>query len=452
MKFFDTVTRAAATGLAAAAVTSALATDKILSGFPGARLRLLRTSDMHDPPKYSTSHFHVPLKHVSNAHEHPRTGADLALGFAQRQLGDGFGYTNVTVANKYGTSFAIDVSFNNHTMPLIVDSGSSDTWAVSSDFDCVDWMGTSFDQVTCGFGSPFPGAFNEVVKNQHFFIQYGSGEQISGPLGKIDVTVAGITVQDQEVALANLTYWNGNNYTAGLVGLAYPSLTSAYYGSDQTSGSDANQISYNPLFTEMMNQGLIDQPIWSIAINRNSSDGVIAFGGIVDSPTLWEAPVGWTDIIITDIISTRPETSYKPSFYTIIPDGLLYGQSMNTAKYPYIIDTGTTLMYLPPQLAEAVNAAFDPPASYVWMYGGYFTSCDAVPPRFAVEIGEEQFWVNPIDMIFRSFQDPITGLCQTAIASGGSGPYILGSTFLQNTVTVFDVGKQVMAFYSRPYY
>jgi hypothetical protein len=43
-----------------------------------------------------------------------------------------------------------------------------------------------------------------------------------------------------------------------------------------------------------------------------------------------------------------PETAYQYSFYTIIPDGWYYDQTTNTKKIPYIVDSGTTLNYLPP--------------------------------------------------------------------------------------------------------
>lgn len=43
-----------------------------------------------------------------------------------------------------------------------------------------------------------------------------------------------------------------------------------------------------------------------------------------------------------------PETAHEYSFYTVIPDGWQYGQTTNTKKVPYIVDSGTTLNYLPP--------------------------------------------------------------------------------------------------------
>jgi len=104
------------------------------------------------------------------------------------------------------------------------------------------------------------------------------------------------------------------------------------------------------------------------------------------------------------------------------------------------------------ELADAVNAAFDPPAELVWELDAYFVDCDAVAPVFSVVVGGVAFVVNPRDLIFRAWQDELTGLCMTAIGSGGTGPYILGATFLQNVLAVFDVGYAQMRFIGRPYY
>lgn len=164
-------------------------------------------------------------------------------------------------------------------------------------------------------------------------------------------------------------------------------------------------------------------------------------------------------------------TASDYSFYTIIPDGIVYGSSLDRGKYPYIVDSGTTLIYLPPskstlttrgsestahnpssELADAVNDRFDPPAKYIWMYGGYFTDCNADAPEFAVGIGGSIFRVNPRDMIYRDMRDPMSGLCMTSIASGGIGPYVLGAAFMQNVVAVFDHQAAQMRFMGRPSY
>ena len=103
-------------------------------------------------------------------------------------------------------------------------------------------------------------------------------------------------------------------------------------------------------------------------------------------------------------------------------------------------------------LADAVNQAFEPPAVYMWLYGAYFTSCDAIAPQVAVVLDGVKFFINPVDLIYRTMVDPLTGLCMTAIASGGSGPYILGDVFMQNALVVFDVGQAKMRFIPRQHY
>lgn len=63
-----------------------------------------------------------------------------------------------------------------------------------------------------------------------------------------------------------------------------------------------------------------------------------------------------------------------------------------------------------------------------------------------------KFYISPVDLLYRTLVDPLTGLCMTAIADGGSGPYILGDAFMQNALVVFDVGQAQMQFIPRQRY
>ncbi len=106
----------------------------------------------------------------------------------------------------------------------------------------------------------------------------------------------------------------------------------------------------------------------------------------------------------------------------------------------------------PTDLADAINLAFKPAAVYLWMYDAYFTACNAVAPLVAVVLDKTLFYLNPVDLIYRDMVDPLTGLCMTGIANGGSGPYILGDVFLQNVLATYDIGKAQMRFTGRQYY
>ncbi|KAI1493105.1 aspartic peptidase domain-containing protein [Biscogniauxia mediterranea] len=415
---------------------------------PGVQFR--RASPMTTVPVEKKVQNHFKITQVPHQDSVKRHRSVTSL-FAQVQRDNGgFGYENITVVNAYAAEYAVELLLNGHSANVIIDSASADTWVKGANFTCLNTSNHTQGEDPCWFGPPYHGNFSgKPIPDQHFAIKYGDGETIQGYLGYMDVQLANITVLGQEVAIASQGTWHGNNVTSGVLGLAYPSLTSAFLGNDFDDTSQFNSVQYSPLFTSMISDGLIE-PYWTIAMDRNSSTGLVGIGGMppVDVTASHEAS---TPILIADLIQ-KDITAYEPSFYTIVPDGIKYGSSSMVSQYPFILDSGTTLIYLPPDLAEAVNAQFQPPATYLWYYGAYFTDCDAIPPFFAVTIERSDFIVNPKDLLNRHVRDPATGLCQTGIASGGSGPYVLGVAFLTNVVMSVNIGTGYIEFFSREFY
>jgi hypothetical protein len=45
----------------------------------------------------------------------------------------------------------------------------------------------------------------------------------------------------------------------------------------------------------------------------------------------------------------KSEASWQYSFYTVLVDGFEFAETRNMKKHLYVIDTGTTLNYLPPR-------------------------------------------------------------------------------------------------------
>ncbi|KAL7892491.1 aspartic peptidase domain-containing protein [Trichoderma sp. SZMC 28014] len=355
-------------------------------------------------------------------------------------------FQNISALTAASTQYAIQCGWDGVPVWLLLDTGSSDTWATKTGFKCSDGTGDSHNEAACGFSTPYIDGFGHgQIDELHFYLKYGSGEHISGPMGYSDISCGGVSVSKQQVGLANNTYWHGNNVTVGILGLAYPAITSAYYG-DVGQEAPWNAMSYTPFLTNAISQGTID-PVFSVALIKNSTDGVIAWGGL--PPMDWQfRGYAKTDLIIANLVG-QPETAWKYSFYTIVPDGMRWDQTTDTTKYPYIVDTGTTMLYLPPPLAESIANSFQPRAVYLYQWGTYFAPCDAIPPHFAIIISGVEFWINPADLIYQDLVDPLTGYCAIGIASGGPGPYILGDVFLQNVLAVFDVGAAEMRFYSR---
>ncbi|KAI0019797.1 acid protease [Xylariomycetidae sp. FL0641] len=372
------------------------------------------------------------------------------LGGIQRDNG-AKGYENITVTNSYATEHAVEATFNGITLKLLLDTGSADTWVKSGVFVCKTASNESQPGSVCALGPAYGGEFTGApIDNQHFSIKYADGEAIRGRLGYMDVEFANITVHGQEVAMADEGTWHGDNVTSGVLGLAYPSLTNAYWGSDLDDNSQPQPSPYSPIFSSMVFDGLVEA-YFVVALDRNTSNGMIGIGDYppIDISKSWYSE---TPLLIADLVD-KDITASQPSFYTIIPDGFRYGQTDSTDRYPYIIDTGTTLTYVPPALADAINGQFVPPATYMSQYGSYFTACDAIPPKVALLVESSQYIFNPLDLINTEAKDPETGLCQTGIASGGvGGPFVLGENFLTNVVVQFNVEAGLVRINSREFY
>ncbi|KAI0137484.1 aspartic-type endopeptidase-like protein [Xylariales sp. AK1849] len=411
---------------------------------PNVSFRSPRVFSTKSPTRRVQNHMEMTM--VPNHRMGGRPSAASLLASLQLDGGQ-HGFGNISVVDRFATQYAVDILLNGAPMRLVIDTGSSDTWVKGLNFSC---SSPGNDTTACSLGPAypdldFPGGH---LKDQHFYILYGDNETIAGQLGLLDVKLGGITVHDQEIGLASQGQWTGDNVTSGVLGMAYPALTSAYWSDSLAENDPVLATTYSPLFTSMINDGLVE-PYWTLAISRNSSKGTFALGGLPPI-NLNSSHVSTTYMIIADI-AHKGTSGYQPSFYTIVPTGIIVDQSEDRSRYPYIIDSSTTQTYLPPHVADQVNAKFDPPATYLWYYNAYYTNCDAITPRFAIEIEDSPYYINPSDMINQDQVDPLTGLCATGINSGGNGPYVLGLSFLVNVAVEFNIGAGAITFWSREF-
>lgn len=206
--------------------------------------------------------------------------------------------------------------------------------------------------------------------------------------------------------------------------------------------------------------------MFSLALQRGQNGGYIAFGGL--------PPV---DVAESDFATAKIETlslgsraSSGLTFYAMTPDavgaagagagagtgGGSKGGKNGTATVragsnneQYIVDSGTTLNYLPSALAKQLNSQFSPKAKL--QSGAYLVDCNAKPPAFSVTVGGKSFAADPQDLIIKDQPDKTSGLCITGFQDGGSGPFILGDAWMKSVVVVFDVGASEMRFASHKY-
>jgi hypothetical protein len=266
-------------------------------------------------PKYTAFKFNIkkPARHYqtlirqNNPKGTNHRSVAAILGAHQRVTGGG-GYENITSTTAYGTQYGIEILWQDMPVTMLFDTGSSDTWIPMGNFTCKGPFGDTYPQEDCAFGQTYSRGFEKygmVVPKEHLHIRYGDGEVVTGPMGYIDIGVQNMTVKKQQVALVDNAYWTGNNVTSGVLGLAFPSLTSAFSGEENgDSPSVLDQIVYNPIFTNMVNQGICP-PVFSMVIKRNASNGMISFGGTVPVHDVDYSIQAETDLLIVSSNATK---------------------------------------------------------------------------------------------------------------------------------------------------
>lgn len=407
-----------------------------------------------------------------------------------------------TLLRTTGASFLAPITFGNPPQSFlsVLDTGSSDTWVVDNRFTCLDVVTRKpIPQSRCYFGPSFRSANSgyKQIPNENFNITYGDGEFLTGTVGTVDVTLAGVTVKSQQISLANQAAWQGDGQSSGIIGLAYPALTAAYPGTDShqdrycapgldESKGQCNQVVYPSLVDSMFNVQKVAQPVFALALSRDESKsgrgGYLTIGGI---PALTQVGVKSDAKFAETPVRMLPGDD-KYRYYVVGVQGLKMlpvGTAVPTARYDgadvsndtianstsddgmfanstsrappvmptgsgqdttdYILDSGTTLSFIPHTFATNFANMFNPPARIDQSTGFFVTACGSATPPIGVTINGTTFWHNPKD-ILKPFD--VTGrACVLGIQSSralGGNINILGDVFLDNVLAVFDLGKQ----------
>ncbi|KAJ9613089.1 hypothetical protein H2200_003030 [Cladophialophora chaetospira] len=329
---------------------------------------------------------------------------------------------------KSGGSFVAQVSLGTENFDLTLDTGSGDVWVVGSNVTCLggdcNW-GNTYDEQSGNF----------QADGGTWSISYGSGGNTntdSGYTGTADVTLAGLTVTSQHIGVADkVTDPNFMGSISGILGMGVASSTG-----------------FAPIMQTFIDQGVVDQPYFSLILSRDASasgtGGYITLGSL---PALQDPRVNASSSYVTgpwEAAGGVDHPGYTTTFSSIQAGSS--GSGINTyAGVQYTIDNGNPGLDFPTATADAIAALFDPPAQKSG--SGYTVDCDATAPYLAFDIGGSVLPINPEDLITGSGSQ-----CSTPIFDNGNDNMGLGSPFLKNVLCVFDWGNQQLGFYSRPYY
>lgn len=151
------------------------------------------------------------------------------------------------------------------TVNLDFDTGSSDLWIWSSEL-----TNASRYSKTHSIYDPAKSSTAQHASGLTWNISYGDGSSASGDVYTDVVEVAGISIPSQAVEaakkLSSSFLSDGGN--DGLLGLAWPNI---------------NTVSPEPVKTpveNMIEQKLIDQPLFTVKLSHDTEPGFYSFGEI----------------------------------------------------------------------------------------------------------------------------------------------------------------------------
>ncbi|KAH8101206.1 acid protease [Cristinia sonorae] len=303
----------------------------------------------------------------------------------------------------------ITIGSNDQPFVIDFDTGSSDLWVPNAS-KCT----------SCKGKHTYNAAKSSTSKSQSgtFQIQYGDGSTVSGPIFQDSVTVAGIEVTGQVFsAVTKLSSLFTNDPADGLLGLAFPSISN---------------LKTSPFFQTAVSQGAVPANVF--AFKLGSSDSSLYLGGTDTS-------------LYSGDIEFHPVDSSGGFWQATGASAEVNGEPV-VSNFATIIDSGTTIMYGPPDAVKSLYAAI-PGSKLADSQQGYYSFPCNSAPEVAFNWGGQSWAITAENFNLGQAQSGSSD-CIGAIAAQdlglGDGVWLLGDSFMKNVYTVFDFGSNAVGF------
>lgn len=329
------------------------------------------------------------------------------------------GKTNVVLQNVMNAQYFGEIGIGSppQKFRVIFDTGSSNLWVPSS--HC-SWL-----NIACRTHRRYYDKKSSSYQKNgtEFAIQYGTGS-LTGFISSDNVDMGGIIVKGQ--LFAEAVKEPGYTFVAakfdGILGMGYPTIA--------VTGA-------TPVFNNMMEQGLVDEPVFAFWLSRDPTSevgGQMTLGGT--DPDHYKGNITWVS------------TTLKAYWEFKVDAMEVQGIQLCPGGCNAIADTGTSMMTGP---TEAV-AKLIKMTGAVSEGGISMIDCDKMAelPVFTITISGKKFPLTPEQYILK-----ITEMGQTAciLAVMGmdipapAGPlWILGDIFHGPYYTVYDFGNNRVGF------
>ncbi|KAI9251400.1 aspartic peptidase domain-containing protein [Phascolomyces articulosus] len=331
------------------------------------------------------------------------------------------------------------------------DTGSSDIWIPSKNCErCGDHPtfmqsdsstfkpfsnGTETSANTNNTASSTSSSSNDkdksTIMKSTWTLQYGDGSAVQGVKGYDNLSVGNMTAKNQLFGLANKVsaQFANDPELDGIFGLGFPKLS--LMGTKKS-------------FVEnLKDQGMIKNAIASFYLGSSDQGGQLLIGGTNSS--LYQGNFTYLDVT-SDRYWEVPFNGIKVGDRTIMSGGggTSVGANGSTTA---IIDTGTTLIVVPPSMSQSIHMAI-PGAEYNNTFGWQVpcvqnlqqsnSSNSQYSNDIIFRLGGHEFPIPYSDLIREKTNPNNSTLCYSGIAEAPIPMIIMGDTFLRSYYSVFD--------------
>ncbi|PVU91779.1 hypothetical protein BB561_004210 [Smittium simulii] len=315
--------------------------------------------------------------------------------------------SNYLNAQYYGE---INIGTPPQSFQVVFDTGSSNLWIPSK----------ACNSIACYFHSKYDNSKSSTYQQNgtEFEIHYGSGS-VKGLVSKDLLNVGGVSIQNQVFGEATeepgLAFIFGK--FDGIFGLGYDNIA-------------VNKIV--PPFYNMVNERKVDHPMFSFYLSDDNPDSSeLMFGGY--NPNLFTGDLHWAPV--------RRKGYWEVDLKQIKFDGVVV-DLFNTGA---AIDTGTSLIAMPTDLAELINKRIGAKKNFA---GQYMVECDTIPslPDFTMVYNGKDFTLKASDYILSVQGQCMSGFMGLDIPPPLGPIWVVGDVFLRRFYTVYDMENNRVGF------
>ncbi|KAH8413137.1 hypothetical protein KR009_008289 [Drosophila setifemur] len=333
-----------------------------------------------------------------------------------------------SLTNAYNTEYYGAITLGGQSFNILFDTASANLWVPSS--QCQEQVCLQHNQYNSSKSKTF------TANGTAFEIQYATRVTteviLQGFLSTDTLQIAGLSVKKQtfaEITSMPASVFSRSNFD-GIFGLGFPNIAIG---------------GVVPPFNNLIDQGLIDEPIFSLILNRNASDasngGQVLLGGT--DPTLFSGCLTYVPLS-------------SVGYWQITVGSIQLGSdSAVCTNCEAIFDVGTSLIVTPAAALSSINTKLGITATDK-RDGVYTIDCSKVSslPNVIINIGRKDFTLKPSDYILNYSGTCVSGF--TSLSDGSqdltnqdgvnyNNLWVLGDVFLGVFYVEFDVGYQRIA-------